>query len=86
MSKDEARKPPKTVDSLSFEASMNELEDLVAALENGDLSLEESLSTFEKGVRLTKACQQHLAQAEQKINVLTASGESVEFIADQSQA
>lgn len=70
------------IDSLSFEASINELEALVAALEKGDLSLEASLSTFEQGVRLTKACQQHLSQAEQKIKLLTESGDTVTFAAD----
>ena len=50
----------KAATSINFEESINALEGLVNALENGDLALEESLSTFEKGIRLTKECQQQL--------------------------
>ncbi|MFT6103069.1 MAG: exodeoxyribonuclease VII small subunit [Granulosicoccus sp.] len=71
-----------TATALSFEDSIGELETLVTALENGELSLEESLDTFEKGIRLTKACQQQLTKAEQKIALLTTSGESVAFDGD----
>jgi exodeoxyribonuclease VII small subunit len=73
------------VTSINFEESINALEDLVNALENGDLSLEESLSTFEKGIRLTKECQQQLTTAEQKIALLTGDDDnmtSVEFATD----
>ena len=70
-------------ETLNFEDSIEALENIVASLEGGDLSLEESLSTFEKGVQLTKACQRHLSQAEQKIELLTASGEAVTFTSDQ---
>jgi len=71
--------------SINFEESINALEDLVNALENGDLSLEESLSTFEKGIRLTKECQQQLTTAEQKIALLTGDDDNmtaVEFATD----
>lgn len=53
-----------------FEKSLAELENLVEALESGELSLEESLKTFEKGVQLTQACQKALQDAEQKVQVL----------------
>lgn len=56
--------------TLDFEASINELESLVEALEEGSLSLEESLKTFEKGVRITRECQQALKTAEQKVTLL----------------
>ncbi len=56
--------------ALNFEKNLQELEQLVAALESGDLSLEQSLSTFEKGIEKTRACQAALAAAEQKVNVL----------------
>lgn len=61
----------------SFEQSINELEELVAALETGDLSLEDSLSTFEKGVKLTKECQQQLSEAEQKVSLLVGEGDDM---------
>lgn len=53
-----------------FEASLEQLEALVHAMEDGDLSLEQSLEAFEKGIRLTRTCQQALQQAEQKVHYL----------------
>lgn len=53
-----------------FEKSLNELEALVRDLEQGDLPLEKSLSAFERGVRLTRECQQALRQAEQRVEQL----------------
>ena len=54
----------------SFEASLKELETLVETMEKGDLSLEDSLSHFERGVKLSRACQQALKAAEQKVEIL----------------
>jgi len=67
--------------NINFEESINALENLVNALENGDLSLEESLTTFEKGIRLTKECQQQLTMAEQKIALLTSDSDSMDSVA-----
>lgn len=53
-----------------FEANLAELEALVQKMEQGDLSLEASLEAFEQGIRLTRACQQRLEQAEQKVQLL----------------
>ena len=53
-----------------FEKSLAELESLVNQLESGDLSLEESLKTFEKGIKLTHTCQTALEEAEQKVQIL----------------
>ncbi len=53
-----------------FERSLAELEELVGRLEQGDLPLEESLRSFERGVALTRACQAALARAEQKVETL----------------
>jgi exodeoxyribonuclease VII small subunit len=53
-----------------FEQSLKELENLVEKMEQGDLSLEESLQHFERGVQLTRACQQALKDAEQKVETL----------------
>ena len=63
-----------------FEAALAELESIVQKLEQGELSLEESLRQFERGVVLTRSCQKSLRQAEQKIRVLaqTGDGEVVE--------
>ena len=66
--------------NINFEESIHALEELVNALENGDLSLEESLTTFEKGIRLTKECQQQLTMAEQKIALLTSDSDSMDSV------
>ena len=56
--------------ALDFEQSLTDLQSLVERLENGELSLEESLSAFEQGFRLTRDCQAALTQAEQKVQIL----------------
>ncbi len=53
-----------------FEESLDELEKLVAQMEQGDLTLEESLKSFERGVKLTSTCQKALQEAEQKVQIL----------------
>jgi exodeoxyribonuclease VII small subunit len=58
------------VANLGFEANLRQLEQLVQQMEQGELTLEQSLSTFEQGVALTRACQQALDKAEQKVNLL----------------
>ena len=62
-----AKRSSKTPD---FEAALAELEALVEKMEQGDLSLDESLKQFERGVQLTRSCQQALKDAEQKVQVL----------------
>lgn len=54
----------------TFEASLGKLELIVTQLEEGDLSLEESLKLFEDGVKLSRECQERLDQAERRIEVL----------------
>lgn len=54
-----------------FEKNLQELETLVERLEAGDLGLEESLQQFERGIRLTRACQAALQAAEQKVEMLS---------------
>jgi len=53
-----------------FEDAMQELEQLVEQMERGDISLEESLKSFERGIKLTRTCQQALQDAEQKVQIL----------------
>jgi len=53
-----------------FEQAMADLEAVVARLEQGDVPLEEALQAFERGVALTRACQEALAAAEQKVEIL----------------
>ncbi len=53
-----------------FEDALEDLENVVEQLESGDLSLENSLATFEKGVRLVTFCNQKLTEVEKKIELL----------------
>ncbi len=59
-----------TTKKQTFEASLSDLEKIVRNLEQGDLSLEESLKLFEDGVKLSRECQERLNQAERRIEVL----------------
>ena len=56
---------------LNFEAALEELEQLVERMETGELSLEESLRAFERGVVLTRDCQKALKDAELRVAALT---------------
>ena len=62
---------------MTFEQAMTRLEQIVAALESGRCTLDESLKLFEEGTKLTAYCAEQLKTAEQKIVKLTAveSGE-----------
>ena len=62
----------------SFEHSLARLETLVTQMEQGDLPIEEALTLFEEGVRLTRECQQILDQAEQKVQFLVENGTQLE--------
>ena len=55
----------------NFEASLAELEDIVRILEGGSLSLDESISAFEKAMGLVKLCNEKLESAEQRVRILT---------------
>lgn len=61
----------------TFEESLNELEQIAKNLEKGDLTLDNAISEFEKGIKLSKECTSKLEQAEKKINILleTETGE-----------
>jgi len=70
---------------LDYEAAVAELESLVTRLEQGDISLEESLKLYESGVLLTRDCQEALQTAEQKVQVLLQqSGQSTLVDFDQN--
>ena len=69
---------------MTFEQAMTRLEQIVAALESGRCTLDESLKLFEEGTKLTAYCADQIKNAEQKIIKLTAveNGEAGEGIAD----
>jgi exodeoxyribonuclease VII small subunit len=55
---------------MKFEAAMEDLEQIVEQLESGELSLEDSLAAFEKGVGLVRYCNQKLNEVEKKVELL----------------
>ncbi len=65
---------------MSFEKKLTRLEEIVKKMENGELSLDESLKLFEEGVKLSRDCNKELTEAEQKVKKLVgvdADGEPV---------
>ena len=70
MVKKTSKKTSRASTAPDFEKAISELEALVEKMEKGDQSLEQSLKDFERGVELTRACQQALKQAEQKVQTL----------------
>jgi exodeoxyribonuclease VII small subunit len=73
MTADAEKSPP------SFEQALTELESLVDTLEKGELTLEESLAAFERGIGLTRTCQKALDEAEQKVRILTEKSAEAEL-------
>lgn len=64
-------KPEPTSQVADFEASLDALEALVEKMEHGEMSLEDSLAAYERGVGLYRRCQQALEQAELRVKLLT---------------
>lgn len=58
--------------AVKFEKALSRLEEIVRALEKGDLPLEDSIKLFEEGIRLSKTCMKMLEDAEKKVEVLIA--------------
>ena len=72
--------PPDTTSS--FETALRELDEVVQRLEGGNLSLEESLALYERGVTLAAACHLRLQQAERRIEILNERGKATAAPAD----
>jgi len=70
---------PQNKSADDFETSLQALEDIVSKMEQGTLSLEQSLEAFEQGVQLTRTCQSTLKEAEQRVSKLTQKDESYEL-------
>ncbi len=70
MSRLVAQKSKKIPKSTRFEDALGELEAIVESLETGEQSLDASLEQFERGVSLSRFCQQSLSEAEQKVRIL----------------
>ena len=80
MVKKTSKKTSKKSLNLNFEASLQELESIVERMEDGEQTLEQSLKDFEKGVALTRQCQQALKQAEQKVQTLLEQSEDADLL------
>lgn len=65
-----AKKTKTSSQPSDFEGALNELEELVERMEQGETRLEDALQDFERGIALTRTCQKSLADAEQKIQIL----------------
>ena len=70
----------KSITTPNFEAALAELEKIVEKMESGEQTLEESLKSFQRGIELTRACQQGLREAEQRVEKLIQKNK--EFVAE----
>lgn len=59
-----------------FESALTELESIVKILEDGQLTLEQSLEHFERGIELSRYCHTQLEEAERRVEILTEHGET----------
>jgi exodeoxyribonuclease VII small subunit len=69
----------KKLENLSFEESLSELDTIVQSLEQGDLSLENSMALFERGLNLSQLSQVKLQAAEQKVQILLEKNGSAQL-------
>ena len=60
---------------LTFEAAMNGLEETISKMENGSLTLDESIEEFEKALSLIKFCENKLAAAKDRVRILTVGAD-----------
>lgn len=63
--------------TISFEDAMKELEQIASQLEKGDLNLDQSVSKFEEGMKLSKTCNEILEDAEKRISILIKNEDDV---------
>lgn len=71
--------PKKNQQTMSFETSLQQLEQIVTRLESGNLPLEEALNEFEHGVQLARISQKKLQQAEQRVQILLNDDQDAEL-------
>ena len=67
------------MDKNSLETNLKELESIVSKMEQGDMALEDSIKSYEKGMLLLKLCQDSLKEIEQKVLVLSAENTLEQF-------
>jgi exodeoxyribonuclease VII small subunit len=64
-------------EQVSFEQAMEQLDSIVQKLEHGNVSLDEALELFEKGVKLISFCQEKITFAEQKVSILVQNNKEI---------
>ena len=67
------------MDKNSLETNLKELESIVSKMEQGDMALEDSIKSYEKGMLLLKLCQDSLKEIEQKVLILSAENTLEQF-------
>lgn len=72
--KKQAKRAADKEEPVDFEASLKELERIAELLESGDMSLDESIRQFERGMRLARFCRKKLDEAEKRIEILQKTG------------
>lgn len=70
---------PKPAAPANFEATIAELESIVAQMESGNLPLDQSIQAYKRGAELLQSCQQSLADAEQQVRILTEANKLAAF-------
>ena len=74
--------PKKTEPQLNFEGAMDRLEEIVDQMESGKMMLEELIVRYEEGMKLVKVCQERLASAEQRIEIITRNNAGKPVVKD----
>ena len=74
--------PKKTEPQLNFEGAMDRLEEIVEQMESGKMMLEELIVRYEEGMKLVKICQERLASAEQRIEIITRNNAGKPVVKD----
>ena len=67
-----------TVEAVTFEAALQQLETIVKEMESGDLPLERALELFERGMSLSETCRKQLAEAETRVEILTRRANQIQ--------
>lgn len=80
MPKKLTKKSPDKSGVADFEQALNELEGLVEKMEKGELSLEQAMADFQRGIELSRACQESLRAAEQKVQILIEQGKTEQLV------
>jgi exodeoxyribonuclease VII small subunit len=74
--------PKKAEPQLNFEGAMDRLEEIVEQMESGKMMLEELIVRYEEGMKLVKVCQERLASAEQRIEIITRNNAGKPVVKD----